>query len=191
MPLANVTLPDAFFSRRALGTTSGRLTADDVVEIMDVVARFEWSFDARRFDALADLLTEDVVCDHIFGYRAGKTAVMDMLTNVIPYYGLRHQSTNATVYLDERGNPCAVSYLVVIQVATESGDDGPFPLVIADALVTDSMRRENGRWRIAGRTFEQMKVTSVYLPDEATRRSFEATAAERAVRTGAGAQGRK
>jgi hypothetical protein len=190
MPLANVTLPDAFFSRRALGTTSGRLTADDVVEIMDVVARFEWSFDARRFDALADLLTEDVVCDHIFGYRAGKTAVMDMLTNVIPYYGLRHQSTNATVYLDERGSPCAVSYLVVIQVATESGDDGPFPLVIADALVTDSMRRENGRWRIAGRTFEQMKVTSVYLPDEATRRSFEATAAERAARTGAGAQGR-
>lgn len=188
MSLATVTVPDAFFQRRALSAGANGVSASDVLEILDAVARFEWSFDARRFDALSDLLTDDVVCDHIFGLRSGKAQVMDMLQNVIPYHGLRHQSTNATVFIDSDGSPAALSYLVVVQVSTESGANDPFPLIIADALVTDTMRRVDGRWKIAKRTFEQMKVTKQYLPDDATRIGFEATAVERAARERASAR---
>lgn len=182
--LMTVRAPDAFFdaSRQA----AAALSADDKLAMLELTCRFEWSFDGRHLEALDAILTDDVVIDHLYGLAEGKAAAMKMLREVVPFQGIRHQATNPVCFIDERGHPAVLSFLMVVQVADESHKvDALLPRVLAHALVTDVMRKENGRWKIAGRTFEQMRLSRDYAPDEAAWRTLEETAAERSARRGA------
>ena len=175
--MVNVIAPDAFF--RAGGPS---YSADDKLAMLELTNRFEWCFDARRLDALEGLLTEDVVIDHLFGLASNRAEAMRMLRDVVPFRGIRHQATNATVFTNDAGEPCVLSYLMVVQTHDDEGKaTDQLPRVLAHALVTDRMRRTPEGWRIAGRTFEQMMLTRDYVPTEDGWRKLQQTAADRAA----------
>ena len=180
--MVNVIAPDAFF--RA-GDTS--YSADDTLAMLELINRFEWCFDARRLDVLEGLLTHDVVIDHLFGLASNKAEAMRMLCDVVPFRGIRHQATNATVFTNDAGEPCVLSYLMVVQTHDDAGKaTDQLPRVLAHALVTDRMRRTAVGWRIAGRTFEQMMLTRDYVPTEDGWRKLQQTAADRAAERAGG-----
>jgi hypothetical protein len=176
----DVIVPAEFFNNHVTSASKVQLSADDRLDILDLVNRFEWSFDARRFDALEEILTEDAVIDHIFGFRKGKKACIDMLRGTVPGYGLRHQGINASIFINDKDEIAVLSFLNVVQVTDEGIGLQP-PVILGHAVVTDVVRKENDTWKIVSRTFEQMKVPDVYLPDETARKAIEKTAAERAA----------
>jgi hypothetical protein len=174
--MVNVLAPDAFFR------DSDALSADDKLAMLELTNRFEWCFDARRLDVLATLLTEDVVIDHLFGMANNKTEAIAMLRDVVPFRGIRHQATNATVFTNDKDEPCVLSYLMVVQTHDDDNKvTNQLPRVLAHALVTDRMRKDGNRWLIAGRTFEQMILTRDYVPTEDGWRKLQQTATERAA----------
>ena len=178
--MVNGIAPEAVFR-----TGEPSYSADDKLAMLELTNRFEWCFDARRLDALEGLLTEDVVIDHLFGLAANRAEAMRMLRDVVPFRGIRHQATNATVFTNDAGEPCVLSYLMVVQTHDDAGNaTDQLPRVLAHALVTDRMRRTPEGWRIAGRTFEQMMLTRDYVPTEDGWRKLQQTAADRARERG-------
>jgi hypothetical protein len=131
---------------------------------------------------LESLLTDDVVIDHLFGLASNKAEAMKMLRDVVPFRGIRHQATNATVFTNEAGEPCVLSYLMVVQTHDDDGKaTDRLPRVLAHALVTDRMRKDSNGWRIAGRLFEQMMLARDCVPTEDGWRKVQQTAADRAA----------
>lgn len=177
--LDSLSLPEAFFrSYDPDQRRNSTLSAEDQLEIMGLVYRFELANDSRRFDALANILTDDMVVDHIWGYRQGKQAVLDLLKEHAPETpGYRHQATNVVLFPNDDGSVTALSFLFV--VATVSSPPGQ--LSIGHAVVTDVARRVDGVWKIARRTFEQMALLGASVPDEATRAYLALTAQARAA----------
>ena len=174
-PLQNVVLPTSFFSDRISLPVKDALSANDKFAILDVRLRFEWSFDSQHMDQLAELLTDDMVLDHFWGYREGKPAVMELLrANVPTTRGLRHQSTNAVIVPNTDGSVNVYSYLFAVTVANGKG----LPAIAGHALVTDVIRKDGDTWRISRRTFEQMKTPEGYLPPD-VENIWQATAKER------------
>ncbi|AXC13853.1 Aldehyde dehydrogenase [Acidisarcina polymorpha] len=173
--LQDTILPDTFFSNRLSLPGNDTLNADDKFAILDVSFRFEWCFDSQHMDELAAILTDDVILDHFWGYREGKPAVMELLrANVPATRGIRHQSTNAVIVPDGDGSVSVISYLFAVLVANGNG----LPAIAGHALVTDVIRKDGDRWKIARRTFEQMRTPEGYLPAE-TEELWQATAADR------------
>jgi len=178
--MVNVIAPEAFFRMPSHGATG--FSADDKLSMLELTNRFEWCFDTRHLTELAALLTDDVAIDHLFGLASNKAEAMKMLTDIVPFRGIRHQATNATVFTNDAGEPCMLSYLMVVQTHDDEGKaTDQLPRVLAHALVTDRMRKENGAWRIAGRTFEQMMLTRDYVPTEEGWHKLQEAAADRAA----------
>lgn len=174
-PLQDVVLPQSFFSERISLPGKDSVSADDKFAILDVSLRFEWSFDSQHMDQLAELLTDDMILDHFWGYREGKSAVMELLrANVPTTRGLRHQSTNAVLVPNADGTVSVFSYLFAVTVANGKG----LPAIAGHALVTDVIRKDGDRWKIAKRTFEQMKTPEGYL-SPSIESVWQATAQDR------------
>ena len=60
--MISTTTPESYFT--PLEELQGRLSTQDQLDCLALVARFEWCFDSRRFDALAAVLTEDMGLHH-------------------------------------------------------------------------------------------------------------------------------
>ena len=82
--LHDTILPPHFFDGRISLPGNDKLSADDKFAILDVSLRFEWCFDSQNMDELENLLTDDMVLDHFWGYREGKKAVMELLRAHVP-----------------------------------------------------------------------------------------------------------
>lgn len=108
---------------------------------------------------------------------------MAMLRDKVPFRGVRHEAANPVLFINDEGEPSVLSFLTVVQV--HDPDDAvmkTLPRVLDHALVTDVMRKgEDGVWRVARRTFEQMIRAYDRDPDEAGWRQFQKTAAQRAT----------
>jgi SnoaL-like protein len=173
--LQDTILPPEFFSNRLSLPEKDTISPSDKFAILDVSLRFEWCFDSQHMDDLAELLTEDMVLDHFWGYRTGKAAVMELLRSHVPTTrGIRHQSTNAVLVPNPGGSVSVFSYLFAVLVANGSR----LPAIAGHALVTDVIRKDGDQWKIARRTFEQMCTPEGYLPPE-TEKIWQATAAKR------------
>lgn len=183
MPVMNeLVAPAALFnSRYGDGTAELKLSAEDRLNIVDLTLMFEWAFDARRFDALEKILTEDFILDHIFGYRAGKSAALELLRGSVPSNGLRHQATNPLIFINDENEVSVLSYLYVVKVVNDSADRLTLPSPFGHALVTDTIRKENNRWKIARRTFEQMRVPKTLMPLAEQQIHLEPAASQRAA----------
>jgi hypothetical protein len=187
-PIINVIAPESFFTGR-VGDVAPKLSAEDRLEMIELTSRFEWCFDTRHLDELEASLTDDVVIDHLFGLATNRTESMKMLREVVPFRNIRHQATNAVPFIDEKGRPAVLSFLMVVQVHDDDGKvKDLLPRVLAHALITDVMRKENGKWRIAGRTFEQMCTSRDYLPSDEAWLELQQTASERAAKRSSRAQ---
>jgi len=179
-PLGTLSLPEAFFkSYDPVQRRNSRLSAEDQLEIMGLIYRFELAFDSERFDALANLLTDDMVLDHFWGYRQGKQAVINLLKEHVPdTRGYRHQATNLVLFPNDDGSVTTLSFLLVVTVADPSGELG-----MGHGVVTDVMRRVDGVWKIERRIFEQMAVHRSSIPDDAIRGYLGLTAQARAAQS--------
>ena len=116
--LQDTILPAQFFTGRISAPGNDTLSADDKLRILDVSLRFEWNFDSQHMDELSELLTEDVVPDHCWGFREGRKAVMDLLrSKVASTRGMRRQSTNAVLVPNPDGSVSVFAYLFSVNVA--------------------------------------------------------------------------
>ncbi|MEV5705045.1 nuclear transport factor 2 family protein [Actinoallomurus sp. NPDC052274] len=170
-------VPNGYFGSWEKIQTS--LSADDQLACLNLVARFEWCFDARNFDALAGMLTDDFVLDHVWGYREGRDAALALLREKLPINdGLRHASLNPTVYGEEDGTAVALSYLLGVLVGEDAG--GPQrPIIAGEGVRVDRFRKENGVWRMTACAVDQMWVHSSFPIPDAERAHYRLNAAER------------
>lgn len=158
--MLSTTVPDGYFAPLAQVQTG--LSADDQLACLNLVARFEWCFDGRRFDALEEMLTEDFVLDHVWGHREGRAASISLLREKLPINdGLRHASLNPTVYGEPDGTATALSYLLGILVG-EDGTGPRRPLIAGEGLRVDRFRKQDGIWRMSSCTVDQMWVHSSF-----------------------------
>lgn len=144
-------LPAGFFpfSSRLVTGAGERLTADDRLDLMSMLNRFDWSLLSARDDDLMGLMTDDVVVDHGFGYAEGREAGLALIKQ-IPSLGLRHHFTNHVVFVDAEGAPSVAAY---------------------------KFRRVGNSWRFSRRVFEQLKFGD-YLGDTPERAAFMAETSE-------------
>lgn len=137
------------------------ISPEDQFAILEVSLRFEWCFDSQHMDELANLLTDDMVLDHFWGYREGKKAVMELLSaNVPTTRGIRYQSTNAALVPNADGSVSVFSKLLAVIVANAH----ELPGIAGHAIVTDVICKKGAEWKICRRSFEQMRTPAEYLP---------------------------
>jgi SnoaL-like domain len=155
------------------------LSADDQLACLSLVARFEWCFDARNFEALSDMLTEDFVLDHVWGYREGREEALELLREKLPLNdGLRHASLNPTVYAESDGVAVALSYLFGVLVG-QDGDGPQRPIIAGQGVRTDRFRKDGGVWRMSACTVDQMWVHSSFPVPDPERAHYRLDASER------------
>lgn len=170
-------LPNSYFG--PWEKIQNSLSADDQLACLNLVARFEWCFDARNFGALSDMLTDDFVLDHVWGYRRGREAALALLRENLPINdGLRHASLNPTVYSEQEGSAVALSYLFGVLVGDDA--DGPQrPIIAGEGVRVDRFRKQNGVWRMTACTVDQMWVHSSFPIPDAERTHYRLDAANR------------
>ena len=183
--MISTTTPESYFT--PLEELQGRLSTQDQLDCLALVARFEWCFDSRRFDALADMLTEDMVLDHVWGYAAGRHAAVALLqANVAINDGLRHASLNPTVYGEPDGTATALSYLAGVLVGDDTAGQAR-PLIGGHGMRIDRFRRDNGLWRMSGCVVDQMYAHSSFPITGDERARYRLTADQRDARQPAAA----
>lgn len=183
--LLHTVIPDALYEARSKTAKSNiRLTAEDKLEILDTTHRLEWGLDGRRWDTFQDLLTDDFVFDHPFGYFEGIEAFVSLFRDNEAEYldGLRHQFLHDIVYANADETAAVVSYLLVIKFADREDDNPvPVPSIVGHGLCEHTLRKEDGVWRVARWKVDQLSVPSSVIPDKTTRRFFAATKEERSA----------
>ena len=150
-------MPTEVFRRGPLITRSGyTLSLQDRVDIAQLPSLFECAFCSGNFDALTELLTEDIVIDHALGYAEGKAEVAKL---PIPSFGLRHMMTNQIVFINAHGEAALLSYLNAPQVVAETDNQPSLPTFYACCVVVDELRLgQDSLWRFSRRTFDQLKL---------------------------------
>ena len=171
-------LPDALFAQYA----TAALPATDKLEITEKLHLLELIFDTRRYDVMDAILTEDFVFDHALAKRLDRDSFKQLWQENAPVLldGIRHQLNNVLVYGNPDGTATAVAYLNVLKFAmaadTEKSDT---PSLLAHAVQVVQFRQENGVWKLASLTIDQMAVSDLFGLDEATQQYFATLAGDR------------
>jgi uncharacterized protein (TIGR02246 family) len=121
------------------------LSAEDSLEILQLVARADACATARDADGYAALFTEDAVMDGAKGRAEGRAALSRTVAAVWASEpaGTLHLTLNAVID-DSRAEPSVES--VMLMVTT-----GSPPAVIGSARVTQTLRKTPDGWRISER----------------------------------------
>jgi uncharacterized protein (TIGR02246 family) len=121
------------------------LSAEDSLEILQLVARADACATARDADGYAALFTEDAVMDGAKGRAEGRAALSRTVAAVWAGEpaGTLHLTLNAVID-DSRAEPSVES--VMLMVTT-----GSPPAVIGSARVTQTFRKTPDGWRISER----------------------------------------
>jgi ketosteroid isomerase-like protein len=181
--LLHLDIPSQVFARGELVTQEGYcLTVEDRLNIMQLPAEAEWAIGAQNIDAIAAYYTNDIIIDHPLGSAKGKEAALTLArSGKIPVTGLRHQFSNQVVFIDKNGHPACISYMSVMQIASESPSSVSLPTIFGHLILVDVVQKVNGKWCFAQRIFDQLKVADHLGLDEATRQQIAQTQAERAA----------
>jgi hypothetical protein len=125
------------------------LSPADKMEILDIVSRADEAASRRDADAYAALFTEDAVLDGEQGRHTGREALRASVGPIWAAEGTAtlHLTLNPVVdSLDDGGRQATVrSVLLIVNPAA------PVTILTA-ALITQTLRRTNGDWRISRRT---------------------------------------
>lgn len=183
MSRLNTKLPKEFFARyTAQGRNTSKLSAEDKLEIAEVVYGLEWVYDSRQFDVLNDLITDDIIFDHPYTRRQGKQQFIDFWKQNEAAFldGLRHQVFDLVITGNADGTATAVNYIVVIKFADTSDEVAvSLPTVIAHGLQVTQLRKEEDIWKVAKLKIDQFSISPVFLPDAEIRHLFAAPSEER------------
>ena len=123
-----------------------QLSTEDRLQIAEIVARYCWAIDQRRWDGFADLFTDDCRLDFgdvmgVFEGRAGIERFTTVMTGLDLF--MRHYGTNLIVEGDGR-EAVARSYVLAIT------GTGP-ARAQATGRYEDRLVKADGRWRIRER----------------------------------------
>jgi hypothetical protein len=161
LPLSTVRLEEA-----------SPLTGTDAIAVHELLNRVYLAEDTRDGDALRQCVTTDFVQVHsLFGTLSGREAFARwVLDNPQFFDGIRHQAVNSTTRTTGPDSAQAVSYILVFQLFSDDGATAALlPRIIGHGVVTDSVSRDGGIWRLAHRTYDQFSLLPDFVPDAAIR----------------------
>jgi hypothetical protein len=173
-------LPAGLFASRSY--PEQRLPSEDRREIMDTARLLDYALDARRFDVISEMLTEDAVYDHPMGMAKGKENVLALLikSEAEILDGVRHQISDIVVYGDMTGHATAVSTLEIFKFCDPDPEvDDRCPFLVGHGIIVQSFRKEQALWRISSICLDQLAVSKEWIKDAALREKFAKKSGER------------
>lgn len=173
-------LPAGLFASRSY--PEQRLPSEDRREIMDTARLLDYALDARRFDVLSEMLTEDATYDHPIGKVHGKENVLELLIKSEADYldGVRHQISDIVVYGDPFGHATAVSTLEIFKFCDPDPEvDDRCPFLVGHGVSVQTFRKEQALWRISSICIDQLSVSKEWIKDAAMREKFGMKSGER------------
>jgi uncharacterized protein (TIGR02246 family) len=125
------------------------LSAADRLEIRDVISRADWAASRRDAAAYADLFTDDVVLDGAQGRHAGQDALRASVGPIWAAEGPAslHLTLNPIIEARETTDGHAVTRSILLII-----EPVPRPAIRTAAVITQTLRRTGGSWRISRRT---------------------------------------
>ncbi len=144
------------------------LAGEDRLAIHELIARNYLVEDTRAESHLASIVTEDFRQEHaIFGATEGRDGLAALLRdNPALFDGIRHQAVNITAIGTGPDTAEAIHYIIVMQVhAIDAEPVASLPRPIGHGVVRDQLVRQNGRWLIHRRVYDQMSVADDLLPE--------------------------
>lgn len=167
-PAARTVSPDTLLSPPDEAALSG----EDRLAIHELIARNYLVEDTRVEAHLACIVTEDFRQEHtIFGVTEGRDGLAALLRdNPVLFDGIRHQAVNITASGTGPDTAEAVHYIIVMQVHEISAEPAtPLPRPIGHGVVRDRLVKQNGRWLIHRRIYDQMSVAADLLSEDQRR----------------------
>jgi len=118
------------------------LTADDRLEMLDLIHRYNWSADARDVPATLAEYTADGAITGDFAAGPGPSFGAD-LARVFASEGTlkRHVACNVRVAPGDAASVVVAYVLLVVEA-------GAAPAVAATSVIRDELRKEDGRWKV-------------------------------------------
>jgi|GEM_PF-7114584 len=148
------------------------LSSDDSSQIREVIARIYLAEDARTYGAFASLLTDDYVQEHsVYGRLEGSAAFVDWLkANPQAFDRYRHMALNTVTRALGAQSAEALSYILVLDLHPAPGSNATaLPRILAHGVVRDTLRKEDGLWRVSQRVYDQFAVSAAVVPDRSAR----------------------
>ena len=145
------------------------LSTENRLAIHELIARNYLVEDTRDEAHLAAIVTEDFKQEHvIFGATDGRDGLAALLRdNPKLFDGIRHQALNITAIGTGPDTAEAVHYILVMQVHAISGEPvAALPRPIGHGVVRDRLVKQDGRWLIHRRVYDQMSIAADLLPEE-------------------------
>ncbi|MBE9048351.1 nuclear transport factor 2 family protein [Pleurocapsales cyanobacterium LEGE 10410] len=174
MPFHDVTeLPNGFCDPDSALPTE--LSTSDRVQITELLHRVYLCEDSRDYAALKKILTEDYINEHpLFGKHESASSFVEWFKNTpAGFDGIRHHCLNSITRGVGQDVAESVSYILVIQLfPAESRGESPseeldslLPRTIGHGVVRDRWIKQNDRWYLQHRIYQQMSINSAFLPD--------------------------
>ena len=145
------------------------LSAEDRLDIHELIARYCLVLDNRDESHVAKLLTSDARQEHpVFGVIEGQHGFAALLREHPEFLGaIRHQAVNIATARTGPHSAEAVHYTIVTQVHALGGaSPTPLPRLFAHGVVHDQLVRQDGRWLIHRRAYDQMSLAPDHFPED-------------------------
>ncbi|MBE9116580.1 nuclear transport factor 2 family protein [Lusitaniella coriacea LEGE 07157] len=178
MPFHDITeLPSGFCDPNTV--TSEKLSVEDRVQITELLHRIYLCEDSRDYDALEKILVSDYINEHpLFGKHESASSFIDWFKNTpAGFDGIRHNCLNSITHGIRENVAESVSYILVLQLfPAKSRNESPtekldslLPRIIGHGVVRDRWIRQEDRWYLKHRVYQQMSINAAFLPDKAMR----------------------
>lgn len=148
------------------------LSGADALAVHETVTRIYLAEDSRNAEALANLVTDDFVQDHVlYGQITGNEEFGQwVLENPAAFDHYRHIALNIVSRATGIDEAEALSYVLVVNAhPRDEAAALALPNILAIGVVRDRLVKENGRWLIEHRAYDQFAVTASVLADRDTR----------------------
>jgi hypothetical protein len=136
-------------------TTTNRLTAEDRLDIMDLIARYAYTLDSGDLDGYVNNFAPDGV---LFEQHRGREAIRDYVKTLmrqgragpLPSGDVAYRHFVGSPVIDGAGDQATVhSYLLWVNMGSD-------PPVSAAAEYTDEVTKLDGRWYFGSRTLRRL-----------------------------------
>jgi hypothetical protein len=184
MPFHDITeLPVEFCDPKT--AEDRELSVSDRLQITELLHRVYLCEDSRDYHALKKILVDDYINEHpLFGRHESASSFIEWLKNTpAGFDGIRHNCLNSITRGVSQDVAESVSYILVLQLfPAKSRNESPnekldslLPRTIGHGVVCDRWIRQQDRWYLRHRVYQQMSINGDFLPDKAMREKASQT----------------